>query len=528
MRTAHDLADAIETAKAGQDCMVKCPAHDDGQASLHVSPGKSQPVAMFCHAGCTTDQILAAGGITWEDISKPKEYRDDTAIQHEEWTPAGPASHIYPYNDENGKLLFQVLRIPLPGGAKTFRQRHWDAEANRWRWSMEGVRRVPYRLPEALQARDEGLTIWIPEGEKDVDTIRRLGEPATCNPMGAGKWLPEFGKMLAGSTVAIISDADATGRAHARMVRDDLLLNDCQVKIYEAPNGYKDVTKLIQGGGSLADLVETVPEEEERRDSYGVDVLDIVQRELKEEDFVVPGVFARGDRMIITGFEGAGKSMLLRQLGLMIAAGIHPWTWDKIPPKKVIVIDAENHPNQTLAAWQDLVGRAAKADRPLQRGMLTVLEEWDSGLDLISPEGYAWMMERMHAYKPDVVCLGPLYNIVSRDFKDDETARKFKTVVNDARAVNGSVMLMEHHAPLKHPTDKVRAVRPYGSSILLRWPEFGFGLNPTEKEGVYEWQKTRLPRVRGRDFPEYLRWGKHGTNEWPWTPGFVDEHGVVY
>ena len=39
--------------------MARCPAHDDGKASLHVSVGKTQPVVLKCHAGCEPDDILA-------------------------------------------------------------------------------------------------------------------------------------------------------------------------------------------------------------------------------------------------------------------------------------------------------------------------------------------------------------------------------------------------------------------------------------------------------------------------------------
>jgi len=79
---------------------------------------------------------------------------------------------------------------------------------------------------------------------------------------------------------------------------------------------------------------------------------------------------------------------------------------------------------------------------------------------------------------------------------------------------------MEHHAPHKGPGDKERSVRPYGSSTFLKFPEFGYGLKPYSPEpefaGWYEFQQTRMKRVRSRYFPPYLRWGKPGTDEWPW------------
>ena len=43
-------------------------------------------------------------------------------------------------------------------------------------------------------------------------------------------------------------------------------------------------------------------------------------------DWVVPGLLERGDRLILTGAEGLGKSVLMRQLAVCAAAGVHPFT----------------------------------------------------------------------------------------------------------------------------------------------------------------------------------------------------------
>jgi hypothetical protein len=51
---------------------------------------------------------------------------------------------------------------------------------------------VPYRLPELLAAVKAGQPTVIPEGEKDVSTLVRLGYVATYNSMSAKKWLRDF------------------------------------------------------------------------------------------------------------------------------------------------------------------------------------------------------------------------------------------------------------------------------------------------------------------------------------------------
>lgn len=529
MHRLESLDEAIRAARRGEQSMVKCPSHEDGEASLHVSPGTTQPVVMKCHAGCDTDTVLHAANVDMQAILNEQDDRAIIPSNQPIWTPAGNATHIYPYHDAEGRMLYEVLRVPLPGNKKTFRQRRPDpTQKHGYSWNLQGVNRVLYRLPEIIRARSEGRHIWVVEGEKDADSLRNIGEVATTSPMGAGKWQESFSEALAGCAVTIIADADATGRAHARTVKESLMKMDCSVSIKESAHG-KDVTDHITAGLLLDDLIETAPEDDEPAESYGVDVLDAIQRTFEEKSFVIPGTLAQGDRLLVTGFEGHGKSTLLRQLAVQVAAGIHPWTGMKFDPKKVLVIDVENHPDQTLESWQDLVGLAARHDAPIQRGHLTILEEWDSGLDLTADDGAAWMNERIHAYKPDLVVMGPLYNMSNRDLKDDETVRKIKKVVNEARGICGTAFIMEHHAPHKGPQDSARSVRPYGSSTFLKWPDFGYGLRPDdEKEGMYEWQKTRFPRVRSRNFPEYVRWGAKNTDEWPWMPASQDQHGNWY
>ena len=514
------VATAIDMAKNNRlATTTKCPAHPDDMASLSVGPGEDQPVTMFCHAGCTFEEILKAADIGFDAVMAERD--DETAVGDGVWTPAGPASHRYIYTNAEGQPQFEVLRVPKPGGKKTFFQRRPDPSApHGWAWNLDGIERVLYRLPEIIRAKEAGQTIFVVEGEKDVETLRKHGAVATTCPMGGGngKWRPEYSQALAGAKVIIIPDADATGRAHGRFVRQELMKVGCSVSIKEAKLGCKDITDHINAGGTFDDLLEVQPEAAEPKISYGLDVLEVVKRIFRPATFIVPGMLAEGDRFLLTGFEGHGKSTLMRQMAICIAAGMHPWTLQEMEPQKVLFADGENHPDQVLDSWQELVALAAFHGHEIQPGMLTVLEEWDSEIDLTSEDGRAWMIERVHAYHPRVFLLGPLYNMSNRDLKDDETVRKIKSAISEARAICGTAFIMEHHAPHKGPGDKERSVRPYGSSTFLKFPEFGFGLKPMrENKGWYEFEETRMKRVRSRYFPPYLRWGTPGSDEFPWV-----------
>src|SRR5438128_1000737 len=91
----------------------------------------------------------------------------------------------YEYRDEQGEYLFECVRFE----PKDFRQRHRNGHGG-YVWTLNGCRRVPYRLPELLA--DLTRAVFICEGEKDVENLASISVVATCNPMGAGKWKSEY------------------------------------------------------------------------------------------------------------------------------------------------------------------------------------------------------------------------------------------------------------------------------------------------------------------------------------------------
>ena len=171
----------------------------------------------------------------------------------------------YDYHDEKGALLFKVDRW---GPRKTFTQRAPDGNGGwtKGQGAMRGVRLVPYRLPDlvAAKARANGTPwrVYILEGEKDVDNVVRCwGVTATTNPMGAGKWRPEFNRHFAGSDAVIIGDNDETGRAHVAKVAAELSTVASIVRTIELGglDVHGDISNWIEAGGSQSDL-ETLVE----------------------------------------------------------------------------------------------------------------------------------------------------------------------------------------------------------------------------------------------------------------------------
>jgi 5S rRNA maturation endonuclease (ribonuclease M5) len=164
----------------------------------------------------------------------------------------------YDYRNEHRELLFQAVRYEPKG----FSQRR--PNTNGWTWNLEGVRRVPYRLPELIEAIDAKKDVVIVEGEKDVDALRGLGIAATTCPGGAGKWRDEYSQHFKGTGVVVVGDNDDPGRDHARSVAQALTGVAARVRLIDLATCWPecpvkgDISDWLGAGGTREQLVEWI------------------------------------------------------------------------------------------------------------------------------------------------------------------------------------------------------------------------------------------------------------------------------
>ena len=236
------IAKALKKAKrTSSGWTACCPAHDDHDPSLTLAIGDNGAIVVKCHGGCDQGAVIAAlkARNLWPEQSAPERKQKPKVVA------------TYDYRDEYGGTLFRVVRYE----PKNFKQCAPDGKGG-WSWSIKGVRQVPFRLPETLEAIRDGRTIYIPEGEKDALALVKFGLDATCNAGGAGKWRPEFADHFRGADVVILPDNDQVGRDHAAMVARSLSSVARRVRVATLPGlpPKGDISDWLAAGGTAAEL----------------------------------------------------------------------------------------------------------------------------------------------------------------------------------------------------------------------------------------------------------------------------------
>ncbi len=186
--TALDVEDRVDQ-RNGRQSTARCPAHEDGQASLSIGRGDGRAL-LHCHAGCDTLDVLAALDLDWPDTfdeNPPKLYTRDGLKR------AGARL------EADGRIRVGTVRY-LPGAPNGQRKSQADA----------GSKRTVYPTPSEVP----GDELWILEGEGDYLTACTLGLPAVAMPGSSFTLTPEQAAGLAAGRrrVLLVVDSDGPGR----------------------------------------------------------------------------------------------------------------------------------------------------------------------------------------------------------------------------------------------------------------------------------------------------------------------------
>jgi hypothetical protein len=376
--------------------IIQCPAHDDHTASgslKEVTPGGN--VLIYCHAGCSFDEIRGALGLPKSAFfahSEGSEGSEGSGRRDNDSTRMPRIVSTYPYRDLLGVEVFQVVRTEPKG----FFQRSPDGRGG-YINSVRNTDKILYGLPELTAGIAAGKKVFLMEGEKDADAVSALGLIATTNPGGAGKWSDHYSETLAGADVVILPDNDEPGRRHAHVVAKALDGKAATVRVLAFPGLPEkgDVSDWLRAGGTAEQLVSlaaaapvwdpsanpaSLSAPTENTGIQSTSAAGLYALEIEPMTFIVERVLTPG-LALLAGPPKSGKSFLSLDFGIAVAAGTSALDTLSVVPGTVLYMALEDslaRLQRRLAlfgAWPKRLHLATEM-RPLDRGGVEHLRFW--------------------------------------------------------------------------------------------------------------------------------------------------------
>lgn len=245
MKTSEILHKLQNARRNSNGWLALCPSHDDTKQSLSVKEADGK-ILLKCFAGCDVPNIVSALGIELKDLfSEPMKTMTNNNFQSKKIVG------VYPYADENGELLYENVRFE----PKDFRQRRFD-ESGKEIWNLKDVRRVPYRLPELVEGLKEAAEIWLCEGEKDADNLRKLGFTVSSFK----NWKPEFNHFVKNFDVVLFIDHDIAGLKQANDAAQILSGSVASLKLVDL---FSNEPLPEKHGADISDFINLCAENED-------------------------------------------------------------------------------------------------------------------------------------------------------------------------------------------------------------------------------------------------------------------------
>lgn len=433
------VARLTKPRKQGRSWMARCPAHDDTVQSLSASEGKDGRAVLHCHAGCQTADIVAALGLTMQDLfaeSRPAVFSPPPAKS--ERSALGPIVRTYDYTDAQGTVLYQVTRHE----PKDFRQRRPDGHGG-WVWGLEGVTLTLYRLPDVLEAIALGKPIYVVEGEKDAETLIEMGYPATTNAAGAKKWSDAFADILKGATVYVLPDNDKPGKQHGETVAEACQARGCLVKVIDLPGLPEkgDVTDWFDAGHDLDEfdaVVNQAPvwvQDPANKTRWRLDELWANNALMQPPPVVVPRLAWAGRSTLFAAREKAGKSTLTGYVTACVTNGA-PFLDDPCRQGDVLLIGLE-----------EFIGDAARRLHHFgaDATRVHVVDRFKGD----PRERFDQLAAHIHAVRPALVIVDSLaaYSIgLIQSANDDSQMSAVMQPLTNIAHETGCALLIIHHA----------------------------------------------------------------------------------
>ena len=214
------------------------------------------------------------------------------------------------------------------------------------------------------------------------------------------------------------------------------------------------------------------------------------------------GMFVVGRELIPTH-----NSTVIRSIAITASQGHHPfWFSNKMPPVRVLLVDLENPVEAILETGSKLMSYIKAIDAGTYDEERLKIWRRPGGINLRAQRDRADLQREIINHQPDLVCIGPLYKMYSRNSSEsyEESAEDVMKILDDLRTKYNFALLMEHHAP-KPSAGQKRDMTPFGSSLWLRWPEVGISLYADKTDPrVINVRRFRGDRLSNVEWPDSI------------------------
>lgn len=132
--------------------------------------------------------------------------------------------HIY--RNQKDEPSLRVIRNDTSNTNNKFTIYHF--ENGEWKLGLSNTQRIPYNLPQLIEAVEKNKPIFITQGEKDADTITELLEnkavATTAITSSTKKWKYEYNDYLkSDSLIIVLQDDTEKGKEFAENIGKKLM-----------------------------------------------------------------------------------------------------------------------------------------------------------------------------------------------------------------------------------------------------------------------------------------------------------------
>lgn len=366
-----NLVERLHAKRSGKGWIAKCPVHEDHKPSLSLDEGADGRALLKCHAGCSTDDVIAALGLTRRDLFPAKSQRQsgNGARSPLDWhacVEAFTAKHVERlakwrgysiefcyWLKESGLVGLHdgCIAFPVHDRAGNVVAAHYRQKDGSWRYYPSGVKVRPLVIGELIagdtfnvfESQWDAFAFMDVSGERSGIIITRGASNGALADA-----IPE------NSIVYLWPQNDAPGEKRAKDVCAHVKKN-CTVKIAKTPEKFADVNDWTKTGAQTEDLLAAMLNAEVVRkaelswtDALNAAVVtssELHGLELGPRKKLLGDWFCEGDLGFIFAYRGVGKTWLALAIAQALSSGGKLGDWQAHERVKVLYIDGEMPPD---------------------------------------------------------------------------------------------------------------------------------------------------------------------------------------